>query len=263
MESKLVEIQNEYTPDVLYSLLDQDKSIPRLGDYLKSTPIQGWMRDKLMQFILQIGKEIGATIETSQLAITIIDHILSKTRPRESVLQLIGVVGLMIALRYNDTIIYTLDDAFLHCGKLIKKEDIRTTEVYALEKLGWAFQAPTAAEIARQLIHATNSEIDLSSVLERSDFFAMKCCTDYTLSQFSSVAKAVASVLCALEEYSLICFRNLWIEFLYTTFDLDFIEIESCKKYLIHHLGNECAYIQPSEYAYLSKGGILTVISRQ
>lgn len=249
--------------EVLYSLLDLDEKIPSLGDYLKSGPVQGWMRDKLMQFIIQICKEIGTTIETSQLAVSIIDHFLSKTRPRKAVLQLMGVVGLMYALKYNDKIVYTLEDAFLHCGKIFKKEDILLAEDIAAEKLGCKFEAPTAAGLARRLVYATNTEMDFSSVLERADFFAMRCYTDYTLSQFSCVAKAVVSVLCALEESNQISFRNLWINFLYTTFNLDFIEIENCKRCLIDHLYRECNSGEPTEYVFLSKGGILTVINRE
>lgn len=253
---------NDSNLEPLSYLLQMEKATPRLGDYLNSSPVEGWMRDKLMQFILEICKEIGGGVETCQQAFTVIDHFLSKSRPRKAVLQLIGVAGLMASLRFDETIVYTLDDAFLHCGKIFKKEDIRLAEIYAIEKLGWLFQAPTASELAKQLLIAAKIEVDTSKIMERADFYATECYTHYNLSQFSTVAKAVVSVLCALEESGQISDRNKLINFLYTTFDLDFIEIETCKRSLIYHLRNKSTCNEDRNYNCLSKGGILTYISQ-
>jgi hypothetical protein len=253
---------NDSNLDALSYLLQMEKATPRLGDYLNSGPVEGWMRDKLMQFILQICKEIGGGVETCQQAITVIDHFLSKSKPRKAVLQLIGVAGLMASLRFNETIVYTLEDAFLHCGKTFKKEDIRLAEIYAIEKLGWLFQAPTASELAKQLLIAAKIEVDTSSILERADFYAIECYTNYSLCQFSTVAKTVVSILCALEESGQISYRNKLINFLYTTFDLDFIEIEICKRSLIDHLRKKFTCNEDRSYTCLSKGGILTYISQ-
>lgn len=262
MEPNIRTRLNDSNLEVLSYLLQIEKAAPRLGDYLNAGPVEGWMRDKLMQFILQICREIGGGLETCQQAITVIDHFLSKSKPRKAVLQLIGVAGLMASLRFDETIVYTLEDAFLHCGKIFKKEDIRLAEIYAIEKLGWLFQVPTASELARQLLIAARLEVDISSIMERADFFAIECYTNYSLSQFSTVAKAVVSVLCALEESGQVFYRNKWINFLYTTFDLDFIEIETCKRSLIYHLRKESSCIEDTNYSCLSKGGILTYISQ-
>ena len=261
MEANIGSIQTDSNLGVLSNLLEMDKATPILGDYLKSGPVEGWMRDELMQFILRICREIGGGAETCQQAITVIDHFLSKSKPRKAVLQLIGVAGLLASLRFDETIVYTIEDAFLDCGKTFKKEDIGLAQKYAIQKLGWLFQTPTASELARQLLIAPKIEVDISSILERADLYAIECYTHYSLSQFSTVAKAVVSVLCALEESGQISNRNKWINFLYTTYDLDFIEIEICKRSLIHHLTKESTCIEDRNYSCSSEGEILTYIS--
>mmetsp|Transcript_17208 Transcript_17208/g.17129 ORF Transcript_17208/g.17129 Transcript_17208/m.17129 type:complete len:116 (+) Transcript_17208:294-641(+) len=114
----------------------------------------------------------------------------------------------MVALKFHESVMYTLEHAVLHTGNMYRKEDIQTTELFALQKLGWTLSFPTAAELSRQLLYVTGVEYDFSKILDRSDAFAMICYTDYYLSQFSALVIAIVSVICSLEQHGQNGFRN-------------------------------------------------------
>jgi hypothetical protein len=263
MVCKREKLVTDYNVEVLSYILQQEQNLPRLGNYLQGSEVKGWMRDKLMQFVVDLTAEIGASVETAQLAVTIIDLFLSKTTARKAVLQLVGVVGMMIALKFHESMAYTLEHAFIHSGKTFKKDDIKLAEIYAMQKLGWKLEIPTAAELSRQLVYITGVEYDFTKILERSDSFAMICYTDYNLSQFSIVSRAVVSVVCALEQFNQISFRNQWLNFLNVKLSLDIVEVDECKRFLIHKLYRETPANERSKLECLSRDSIATFLPQQ
>lgn len=240
MASKSLVLTDDYISDVLRYLLELESDLPPLGNYLsEDSEVKIWMRDRLVNWIVNVAEELGASIETAQLSITLINQFLAKVRTKKAVLQLVGVVCLMIALKFHENMGYTLDHAMIHSANLYKKEDIKATELFAMQKMGWKLAFPTAAEISRQLLYVTGVDFDFSKIIERSDAFAMECYKDYHLSQHSPFVIALVSVTCSLEQYNQHKFRNQWLKFLKNKLDLDGPVLDACKRQLVHKLYRE------------------------
>ena len=242
MISKRELLTLDYNSEVLAYMLEIERTLPPTGDYIHSIPnmeIQAWMRDKLVNWVVSIGEEIGVGIETAQLAITLINQFLATVHTKKAVLQLVGVVSLMIALKYHESIGYTLDHAMEHSGNLYKREDIQATEIFLLQKLDWCLKIPTAAELSKQLLYITGVNYDFTKILERSNSFAMLCYCDYFLNQFSPLVISVVSVVCALEQYNQKSFRDQWLKLLNSKIGLDPPVLDQCKRALVHKLYRE------------------------
>lgn len=242
MITKREQLVSDYSSEVLTYMLEMERSLPQTGDYIRSNPnveIESWMRDKLVNWVINLGEEIRIRIETAQLAITLIDHFLATVHTKRAVLQLVGIVCLMVALKYHESIGYTLDHAMNHCGNIYKRDDIQATEIFLLQKLDWCLKIPTAAELSRQLLYVTGVSYDFTKILERSNSFAMSCYGDYSLNQFSPFVISVVSVVCALEQYNQKSFRDQWLKLLNTKISLDAPVLDQCKRALVYKLYRE------------------------
>ena len=235
-------LTGDYSSDVLAYMLDLERSMPPTGDYIRANPdteIESWMRDKLVNWVVSLGEDIGVSIETAQLSIALINQFLATMHTKKAVLQLVGIVSLMVALKYHESIGYTIDHAMEHTGHIYKREDIQATEIFLLQKLDWCLKIPTAAELSKQLLYITGVNYDFTKILERSNSFAMLCYCDYSLNQFSPLVISVVSVVCALEQYNQKSFRDQWLKLLNTKVGLDAPVLDQCKRALVHKLYRE------------------------
>ncbi|OMJ93153.1 hypothetical protein SteCoe_3973 [Stentor coeruleus] len=242
MISKKELLTLDYNSDVLSYMLEIERSLPAIGDYIHLNPdieIESWMRDKLVNWVVSVGEDIGISIETAQLAITLINQFLATVHTKKAVLQLVGIVCLMIALKYHESIGFTLDHAIEHCGNVYSREDIQATEIFLLQKLDWCLKIPTAAELSKQLLYITGVSYDFTKILERSNSFAMLCYCDYSLNQFSPLAISIVSIVCALEQYNQKNFRDQWLKLINTKIGLDAPVLDQCKRALVHKLYRE------------------------
>lgn len=239
MDKLRVALVSEYKQDILRFLLDEERKLGSIGDFLPREDIEPWMRDKLAQWILDQAGQLMATTHTAQFAVTIMNLFLKRVPISKRCLQLVGVVSLMIALKTQDSLYYDLDRAFIDGGRLYKRGDIIATELYMMQTLNWNLSFPTAAELSRQLVYITDVQYNFKDVLERSDAFAVICYADYYLVQFRPLTIALVSVICALELIRQYRFRNDWLYFLNTKIGLDLIELDSCKIGLVAKLEHE------------------------
>lgn len=227
----------EYSEEVLRYLLELERNQVRLGDYLQhNAECHVWMRDKLVKWVASLCTEIKMSTHASQLALTIIALFLSKVKTPKSALQLVGVIGLMLAAKYEEGIDYTLEHAYNHAARLYPKQDIITAELYCLEKLEWNMYYPTAAELTRQLLFITGVQYDFSRIIERTDQLSTLCYLDYQLSQFGSLTVAIVCTLSALEQCKQTKFRDEWLELLFQKVPLRTEELDNCREMLLQTL---------------------------
>lgn len=232
----------EYSADVLTHMLELERTLPTIGDYIRTDPkieIEAWMRDKLVNWVVGLGEDLSVSVETVQLSVTLINQFLSTVHTKRAVLQLVGIVCFMIALKYHESICYPLEQAIIHCGRVYNKEDLQNTEIFLLQKLEWCLKIPTAAELAKQLLYISGVNYDFSKIIERGNSFAMTCYCDYFLSQFSPLVIAVVSIVCALEQYGQKGFRDQWLKLLKNKVGLDMPVLNECKRALVYKLYRE------------------------
>ena len=242
MESRRTRLNSDYDTDTLRYLLTLAKvtstqTTGSAGDYLsRDSEVHPRMRDRLAQWVCDLATECHLCSHTIHLALTLVNELLARLGANKAVLQLVGVVALMLATKFEETQQFSLEQAYEQGAGQYQKEQIVLTEVYALEKLQWRLSFPTAAELARQLIYVTGVNYDFSKVTEQSDAFATMCYLDYRLSLFSPVTIAVVSVSCALEQFRQTSFRNQWLALLHYKLEVDLHEVDLCRRLLLQQL---------------------------
>ena len=265
MGSRRTRLNSDYEVEVLSHLLElakvrRSQTTGSCGDYLsRDVELSPRIRDRLAQWVCDLAAELKVSSHTTQLALTLVNELLARITANKSVLQLVGVVALMLATKFEETAQFTLEQAFEQGAGLYQKEQIVLTEVYALEKLQWRLTFPTAAELARHLLYITGVNYDFTKVTEQSDAFATMCYLEYRLSLFSPVAIAVASVTCALDQYRQTTFRNQWLTLLHYKINVDLVEADHCRRLLLQQLHSQASESERSKLPSPSES-LLTVL---
>lgn len=242
MDSRRTRLNSDYDTDMLRYLLALSKvtvsqTTGSAGDFLACDPeISPSMRDRLAQWVCDLAAECRLSSHTTHLSLTLINELLARLGANKAVLQLVGVVALMLATKFEESKQFSLEQAYEQGAGQYQKEQIVLTEVYALEKLQWRLSFPSAAELSRHLIYVTGVNYDFSKVTEQSDAFATMCYLDYKLSLFSPVTIAVVSMSCALDQFQQTSFRNQWLALLHYKLDVDLHEVDLCRRLLLQHL---------------------------
>jgi len=136
----------EYAPDIKNHLFREELVCLPRPDYMDSqTDISPKMRAILIDWLVEVHMKHKLCPETLHLTVNLIDRYLAmKTVMRKS-LQLIGVVALFIASKFEDIrppelheMVYITDNAY-------KKEDVLTMECNMLTTLNFNIVVPTTA----------------------------------------------------------------------------------------------------------------------
>ena len=225
-------MSSEYFPEILRYFTSKSQRLPSNPNELT----QGWMRDKVTAWILELCEECKYRMETFQLSIEILSAFLSLSDVTINTLQLVGIVSLMLAVKYHENTTMTIVQAANYCSGRVSISSVQSTENYILQKLDWRIDIPTPAEISRLLLLSTGILYDLSRIFERSDGFALICYLDFNLSKFSSLEIAITSTVCALEQFNQLAFRNQWLNLLGGRIELDYLRLDQCKKGLVEKL---------------------------
>jgi len=242
MDSRRTRLNSDYDTDMLRYLLSLAKTTGSAGDFLAcNSEVNPRMRDRLAQWVCDIAAECRISSHTTHLSLALVNELLARLGANKAVLQLVGVVALMLATKFEETQKFSLEQAFEQGAGQYQKEQILLTEIYALEKLQWRLSFPTAAELSRQLIYVTGVNYDFSKVTEQSDAFATMCYLDYRLSLFSPVTIAVVSVCCALDQFHQASFRNQWLALLHYKLEVDLQEVDLCRRLLLQQLHSQAS----------------------
>ena len=252
-------MSSEYFPEMLGYFIS--KSRRRTANPNESS--QGNMRDKVCAWILEICEESKYRMETFQLSIEIFSSFLSLTNATINTLQLIGIVSLMLAVKYHEKTTLTISEASAYCSGKVSLAAIQTTENYILQKLDWRVDIPTAAEISRLLLLSTGISYDLSKIFDRSDGFALICYLDVNLSKFSSLEIAITSTVCALEQFNQLVFRNQWVNLLGEKIEMDFTRLDQCKRGLVEMLILNTPATDRGKIECLMQDGISSLITNK
>ncbi|CAG9315452.1 unnamed protein product [Blepharisma stoltei] len=243
-------------------LLSRERDKPPLENFLAGNEIQGWMRDKLVQWMFKLSHDLNLRVETIQFAITLMDLFLSKVKTAKSVMQLLGIVTIMISIKFNESKQLTLQDALTHAGSRHRISEIQLTEVFILHKLEWKLNITTASELARRLLILTGLDNDFCRIYDRLDAFACVCYGNYELSQYRPLEIAISSTICALEQYNQLNFRNQWIQLLFTQISLDIERIDACKRALLRVLHSQTSHYDANKLNSITLESIETYIRR-
>jgi len=145
----------EYASDIHRHLdFRENKLLPR-SDYMNAQPeINVKMRAILVDWLVEVHMKYKLKKETLFLAINIVDRYLSISIVARRHLQLLGVVAMLIAAKFEEIyppetpqLVYITDNA-------CTKEDILSMEIHVLTAIGFNLCCPTAAHYHERYLRA-------------------------------------------------------------------------------------------------------------
>mmetsp|Transcript_4534 Transcript_4534/g.5113 ORF Transcript_4534/g.5113 Transcript_4534/m.5113 type:complete len:274 (-) Transcript_4534:215-1036(-) len=228
-----------YRLDLVRSLVEGESTLNVHDDFLSMTQndeIKAWMREKLVVWIIELSEELELGHKTSCLAVAYTDYYLSKEKVEKKNLQLIGIASLMIAIKNEECISYTLKHAVSHTSNLYTESEIRKAEVNILKSLNWRTNLPTSSDLIRNLLYLTNASYNFTKIIARTELFINVCLSEYSLCMYGPTLIGIVSTLCALEQFNQISFREKWFCFVSNLIDLDMEGLKSCKEALTHRV---------------------------
>lgn len=157
-QSNVQDVQ-EYATDILNQLFRAETTSLPCADYMSSqTDITGKMRMILIDWLIEVHTKYRLCPETLHLAVNLIDRYLARTPVIRKRLQLVGVVAMCIASKFEDIRppeihewVYLTDNAY-------KKEDLLTMECHMLSTLSFQIMVPTAPHFFEALQNANGCD---------------------------------------------------------------------------------------------------------
>lgn len=231
----------DYSTDVLTYVLNRLKKIPVLDSSLQVNPgIPAYLRNQAAQWLLDRTQELGLDPHTVQLAVTLFNIVLARMNCPKTVLQLVVVLCLNIAAKYQEGRNMTVEQVVEQAGNMYRAQEVIATELYMMQKLEWTLAYPTAAELGRQLVYVTGVDYNFEKILERSEAFESLCYADFSFLCYSPLVLSVVCVSFALEQFRQVQFRNQWLRLISEKVRLiNFEEADRCKAALLLKLYRE------------------------
>ena len=156
-------------------------------------------RENLITWISELCDSQNTTKKTMQLSIYYLDSFLSqKAISNFSILELIGLVCISIALKYEESREFSPSKILSLCSNRFTIEAIIATEVYVLSILDWKIDFLTPDEILYYLFEFTCDNVETKKITNCAQNFIQIALADYEISRFSPFIIAVSSAICVL-----------------------------------------------------------------
>jgi hypothetical protein len=232
-------MNQDYLFDHVLDLFEEEKKlevVPNYYETVQELEVTPKMRTKLIEWMIQLADEIKLQYKTKQMAVIIVDLILSKLKIHKKFLQLLGITAIFISIKSEESFIYTLKNACDHCANSYTSAHVSEMEMLILKTLKWKLQYPTPGEIARRLVQLANSalQVDMSRFFKKTDNFIDLAISEFDTAVFSPTCIAIASVMCTFENS--LEHIQLWRNIIVENFHFDFTIIDDLYQKIVQKL---------------------------
>jgi len=149
----------EYVPDIIDKYFSGETRSPPSKDYMEmQTDITSKMRMILIDWLMEVHSKYRLRPETLHLTVNLVDRYLSKKQVDRKRLQLIGVVAMFIATKFEEINPPELPDWVYITDKAYTKEDVLLMECNMLSTLSFQIVVPTAAHFFDHLAVANGCD---------------------------------------------------------------------------------------------------------
>jgi len=136
----------EYVPSIIDHLFSTEAKSRPSEDYMDvQTDITGKMRMILIDWLIEVHLKYRLRPETLHITVNLVDRYLSKKQINKKRLQLVGVVAMFIATKYEEMNPPELHDWVYITDNAYTKEDVLVMECNMLSSLNFEIAAPNAA----------------------------------------------------------------------------------------------------------------------
>nr|XP_043607624.1 G2/mitotic-specific cyclin-2-like isoform X2 [Erigeron canadensis] len=166
------------------------------------------MRAILIDWLVEVHHKFDLQHETLFLTVNLIDRFLARQSVARKKLQLVGLVAMLLACKYEEVSVPVVDDLIFISDKAYSRSEILEMEKLMLNTLEFNMSVPTPYVFLKRYLKAAQSESKLEQV---SSFLMELCLVEYEMIKFSPSFLAAASVYTAqcslygLQQWSKTC----------------------------------------------------------
>lgn len=136
----------EYAPDIIQQFFTKETKSLAVADYMDRQPdITAKMRMILMDWMIEVHLKYRLRPETLHLTVNLVDRYLSKVDINRKRLQLVGVVAMFIASKFEEITPPELKDWVYITDSAYTQDDVLRVECSMLQVLSFEIVVPTAA----------------------------------------------------------------------------------------------------------------------
>ena len=185
--------------------------IPLVNLYAKT--ISNRFRETLLTWVLDTSSSFNLSIHTGLLACSYIDKFLSiKQDFSNGILDLLGVVAISIASRFNEKISISPPAISKALESKFTIEMVLSVELLMLQVLDWKLNMTTPCEIIGVLLESTVQKPESTVMLKVASAFSSVCYVDSELASYGNFLIAVSSILLAIDKLGISGFKKTWLE---------------------------------------------------
>ncbi|KAJ0703597.1 putative cyclin domain-containing protein [Helianthus annuus] len=152
------------------------------------------MRGILIDWLIEVHHKFDLQPETLFLTVNLIDRFLAKQSVIRKNLQLVGLVAMLLACKYEEVSVPIIDDLIFISDKAYSRSQILAMEKLMVNTLEFNLSLPTPYVFVKRFLKAAQSE----SKLDHMSFFLIELClVEYEMLKFPPSLLAAASVYTA------------------------------------------------------------------
>lgn len=161
-------------------------------DYLSlQTDLRPEMRGILGDWLISVHRQLRLLPETIFITMNLIDRFLSLRTISAPKLQLVGVVCLMIACKYEEILSPGVDIMVHYTADACKKEEIQEAEKYVLKSVNWNMSYSSPITFLRRVSKADGFDAESRTLAK---YLVELYCVDNNLLAFKSSCIAAAAM---------------------------------------------------------------------
>ncbi|OIT02678.1 PREDICTED: G2/mitotic-specific cyclin-2-like [Nicotiana attenuata] len=185
----------EYVQDLFASYRKMEGCSCVSPDYMaQQFDINERMRSILIDWLIEVHHKFELREETLFLTVNLIDRFLEKQGVVRKKLQLVGLVAMLLACKYEEVSVPLVDDFVFISDKAYSRKEVLEMERMMLNTLQFNMSVPTAYVFMRRYLKAAQSD----RKLELLSFFLVELClVEYEMLKFPPSFIAAAAIYTA------------------------------------------------------------------
>ncbi|KAL9678189.1 hypothetical protein QQ045_016028 [Rhodiola kirilowii] len=218
----------DYVEEIYLYYRKMENKICESPNYMaQQDDINEKMRAILIDWLIEVHDKFELMSETLFLTVNLIDRFLAEQSVVRKKLQLVGLVSMLVACKYEEVAVPAVSDLILISDKAYARQEIIEMERLMLNKLQFNVSLPTPYVFMRRFLKAAQSD----KKLEAMSFFLMELClVEYEMLKFPPSLLAASAIYTA--QGSLYGFRQ-WTKTCewHTTYSED--QLQECSKLIV------------------------------
>ncbi|KZV58158.1 hypothetical protein F511_02751 [Dorcoceras hygrometricum] len=185
----------EYVEDLYVYYKKMESSCCVLPGYMaQQFDINEKMRSILVDWLIEVHHKFELRDETLFLTVNLIDRFLEKQSVVRKKLQLVGLVALLLACKYEEVSVPVVDDLIFISDKAYTRNEILEMERLMLNTLQFNMSVPTAYVFLKRFLKAAQSDRKLDTLA----FFLIELClVEYEMLKYPPSFMAAAATYTA------------------------------------------------------------------